>query len=86
MEASNGRLRDECLNAHRFRQGQTLTKPRSRIGAETITIAVLTQRLAGRRRSNMLPPRMRRRPNQRRKSTLSLDEKPGDSHAEGFNS
>ena len=40
----------------------------------------LTHRLAGRRRSNMLPQRPRRPLNECRILTLGLDEKPGDPH------
>ena len=45
VESFNGRLRDECLNAHWFCPSPTLD-PRSRLGAKTITRAVLTHCLA----------------------------------------
>jgi hypothetical protein len=53
-------------------------QPRSRPGGGTITRAVLTRRLAGSRRSNMLLPRQRSPLNEYRILSFELDEKPGD--------
>ncbi|MBW6528502.1 transposase [Sphingomonas sp. RHCKR7] len=77
VESSNGRLRDECLKTH---WSEPLERARGKsmpCGATTMK-AVPTHRLAGLHRSNMVLPRPRPRPNERRKPIGDFDEKAGD--------
>ena len=79
VESFNGRLRDECLNTHWF---LSLADARTKIEAwrRDYTRAVLIRRLAGRRRTNTLPRRLGKPPNERRNLTFRVEEKPGDPH------